>query len=604
MKQFGSFTLDTLNECLWRDGCRIPLPPKPFAVLRYMVDHPGRLVSHDELLDALWPETYVQPQVLRTYMLDLRKILDDDPRCPRFIQSLPKRGYCFIAPVTDAPRQSDRSAQPSPPTTQTAPATSTLASRDRELASLHTAIEHAANGLRQIFFVTGESGIGKTALVEHFSREMGKTGGVIIALGQCIPGFAGKQDYYPIFDALRLICSSPEAPVAYRLLHRRVTEFGTNANPQASAPLPPGDVCAALEQIPEDKPLLLLIEDLQWADESTIGVISALARRQGPAKLMIVATLAPQTGSTAHAITLLLHDLRMRHLCCEINLPRLARPAVGDLIGAHLQQQVLPDGLREFVYQHSEGNPRFAVAILDHLTAENILVRSAEDGHCWTLRTPLEQAEAATPGELSRMIELEIEHLTPREQQILEVASLAPIAFPAWMVAAALAEDVAWVEEVCDDLSRRVSFVKRAGEDELPDGTRSSFYVFAHAMYRDVLYQRQSPARRSLRHIRIAERLCQIFRGREDLIARDAAAHYQAAGDVPHTIAMLKVAARRALQVRAYSDAADLHQQIAELSANAPSIEQHANGIDTGRPLEADLPVDAPLPLGSSPLKP
>ena len=83
MKQFASFRLDTGNECLWRDGVRIALQPKPFAVLRYLVENPGRLITHDEMLDALWPETYVQPQVLRTYMLELRKILGDDAAQPR-----------------------------------------------------------------------------------------------------------------------------------------------------------------------------------------------------------------------------------------------------------------------------------------------------------------------------------------------------------------------------------------------------------------------------------------------------------------------------------------------------------------------------------------
>src|SRR6202789_180601 len=101
MKQFGEFGLDTLNECLWRSDKPIALPPKPFAVLRYLVEHPSRLITHDELLEALWPETYVQPQVLRTYMLELRKALDDDAGQPRFIQTLPKRGYRFVAAVTE-----------------------------------------------------------------------------------------------------------------------------------------------------------------------------------------------------------------------------------------------------------------------------------------------------------------------------------------------------------------------------------------------------------------------------------------------------------------------------------------------------------------------
>src|SRR5271167_4052305 len=102
MKQFESFGLDTSNECLWQNGMPISLAPKPYAVLCYLVEHPGRLITHDELLEALWPETYVQPQVLRTYMLDLRRILEDDAGQPRFIQTVPKRGYRFVAVVQEA----------------------------------------------------------------------------------------------------------------------------------------------------------------------------------------------------------------------------------------------------------------------------------------------------------------------------------------------------------------------------------------------------------------------------------------------------------------------------------------------------------------------
>src|SRR5271169_2358763 len=102
MRQFSCFQLDTQNECLWRNGDRIPLTPKPFAVLRYLVENPQRLITHDELLEALWPETYVQPQVLRTYVLELRKLFVDDPHDPQFIETIPKRGYRFLAPVTNS----------------------------------------------------------------------------------------------------------------------------------------------------------------------------------------------------------------------------------------------------------------------------------------------------------------------------------------------------------------------------------------------------------------------------------------------------------------------------------------------------------------------
>ena len=103
MKEFKTFRLDTANHLLWWNGDRVPLAPKAFDVLAYLVEHAGRVVTQDEILDALWPETYVNPEVLRKYILEIRKTLGDRPDKPEFIETLPKRGYRFIAgPSTTA----------------------------------------------------------------------------------------------------------------------------------------------------------------------------------------------------------------------------------------------------------------------------------------------------------------------------------------------------------------------------------------------------------------------------------------------------------------------------------------------------------------------
>jgi TolB-like protein/DNA-binding winged helix-turn-helix (wHTH) protein/Flp pilus assembly protein TadD len=101
MKSFQSFRLDTANQCLWRGQERVPIAPKAFDVLRYLVENPGRLVTQDELLEKLWPEIYVNPELIRKYILDVRKILGDRPDKPEFIETVTKRGYRFIAPVID-----------------------------------------------------------------------------------------------------------------------------------------------------------------------------------------------------------------------------------------------------------------------------------------------------------------------------------------------------------------------------------------------------------------------------------------------------------------------------------------------------------------------
>src|SRR5258708_26022948 len=101
MKLYKTFRLDTANLLLWRDGVRVPLAPKAFDVLAYLVEHAGRLVTQDEILEALWSETYVNPEVLRKYILEVRKALGDRPNNPEFIETVPKRGYRFVTPVLE-----------------------------------------------------------------------------------------------------------------------------------------------------------------------------------------------------------------------------------------------------------------------------------------------------------------------------------------------------------------------------------------------------------------------------------------------------------------------------------------------------------------------
>jgi predicted ATPase len=158
-----------------------------------------------------------------------------------------------------------------------------------------------------------------------------------------------------------------------------------------------------------------------------------------------------------------------------------------------------------------------------------------------------------------------------------------PVAFPAWSVAAALKRDPDEIEEACDSLARRLYFLERAGQDELPDGSHSAFYVFSHGLFREVLYWRQSPSRRSRRHIRIAERLSELFQGRESSVARDVAMHLEAAGALGLAVSALRRAAEHARKRRAAAEASDLLERAVRLAeklvesgqdTNAPAIRE------------------------------
>jgi predicted ATPase len=479
-------------------------------------------------------------------MLELRKLLGDDPGQPRFIQTLPKRGYCFVAPVAERPGMDrGRTAAASLKDAKAAE----IVGRAEELARLHAQFEIMQGGKRQVVFVCGEAGIGKTALVDAFCLQLDTSLAATVACGQCVQGICGKEEYYPVIEALGQLCASPQGEAACRILSRMAPAWLAHgrAPDMADAPAPPnspqrlaGDLCAALEELAALKPLILVFEDLHWADDSTLNLISALARRHAPARLMVMATFRPRKSSaSAHPLKELKQDLLVHRLCAEMTLPPLAKTAVTELLSHELGQEAVPPELAGFVYRCSEGNPLFVIAVLEHLIAQHFLVRHGVDGAAsWQQAAPLTdfpELEAGVPHELAQMIELEIEHLGPEEQHLLEAASLMSVAFPAWAVAAALELDPAETEEACDELARRLYFVERAGQDELPDGSCSAFYVFAHGLYREVLYRRQSATRRAKRHIRIAERLGQLFAGREACVAREIAMHYEAAGQPQHS---------------------------------------------------------------------
>jgi len=582
MKHFEAFRIDSANGCLWRDGEPIDLPPKQFAILDFLVENPGRVITHDELLDKLWPETFVQPQVLRTYMLELRKVLGDEAGNPRFIQTLPKRGYRFVAAVTEAAETSKESLPPidarSVPAFQAgaAGAATGFVNRTRELAMLGAEFERIGDGKRRVVFVTGEAGIGKTALVDYFCR--GLPAGTVVARGECVPGVGAREEYYPVNEALGHLCSSAASEEVCRILARMAPawlahigrqpeESQLNGQGKVETRMP-GDLCAALEEICRAGRLVLVLEDLHWADPATLNLVAALARRRAPANLLVVATFRPRSIAPGHPLRGLKHDLAVRKLCAEVSLEPFARSAVASLIMAELKQSALPAGLSDFVHQHSEGNPLFAIAIIEHLIAQQILVNSGENGaSSFEIRSPLETLDSEVPGKLAEMVELEIERLGPEVKELLEAGSLLNVAFPAWAVAAAVDCDPAEVEERCDALARDLHFVERAGEDELPGGACSPFYVFAHEVYREVLYQRQTASRRAQRHVRIAQRLAELFKGREADVAREMAMHYEAAGEMRRAAEALRAAASHAARRNAQFEAAELSDRAARIEA-------------------------------------
>src|SRR3972149_9955882 len=192
---FPPFTLDTANQCLLHNPEKIPLRPKSLAILRYLVEHPHRLVTKEELLSAIWPHTKVVDAALKVSILEIRKTLGDLASKSKYIQTEGRKGYRFIAPISlRLPEEpgGDSSIH--------------FVGRNAELERLRGCIKLSASGKRQVVFVTGEPGIGKTTLIEAFSKTLPKFDGFVLAQGQCIEQYGAGEAYMPILDALERMC--------------------------------------------------------------------------------------------------------------------------------------------------------------------------------------------------------------------------------------------------------------------------------------------------------------------------------------------------------------------------------------------------------------
>jgi len=552
-KEFPPFRLDTVNRCLWRCGDneedqRVPLKPKPFAILRYLVDHAGRLVTQEELLDAVWPDTHVQPEVLKRHVFEVREVLGDDPKNPTYIETLPRRGYQFIAAVRNAASTATIAAD-TPPKTK-------IVGRDRELGELCAHLGKAMAGQRQIVFVTGEPGIGKTTLVDEFQRQVAPGATMLIARGLCVECYGDKEAYYPVLEALGNLCRGPDGDSVVQILAVQapswLVEFPALVNRQRREILQREvqgttrqrmlrEICEALETITSERPIILILEDLNWVDPSTVDLISALARARGTAKLMVIGTYRPaDAGLCDHSLKAVKQDLLVHHLCHELALEPLREEEIGAYLAAESQNASLPTGLAALLRRHSEGNPLFMAAALDHMTQRGILSR--EKG-TWKLNVAVEEIDLEVPESLGQMIELQIERLSEAESRALQAASVTGASFFAAISATAASMDVEEFENVCEGLARRHYIVRSAGSHEFPDGTISDRYEFVHALYREVLYRQQSPGRRAKLHLQVGERIEAVYAEWLSEAAAELAHHFEQGGDALRALKYRRLAA-------------------------------------------------------------
>jgi tetratricopeptide (TPR) repeat protein len=559
------------------------LAPKVFQVLDYLVRHAGRLVTQEELLEAVWPETYVQPEILRTYILEIRKALDDPAKKPRFIETLPKRGYRFIAPLTEEVA-----------TTPVEPAPDTLVGRETLLAELQGHLDQASRGHRRIVFITGEPGIGKTSLVDAFAHSAAGEPAVRVVRGQCVEGFGGKEAYYPILEAFGALLQTPAREVLVRTLASRaptwLIQFPSAVTPQQDETLRRElvgatrdrmvrELCDALETLTADHPLILILEDLQWVDNPTLDVISAVARRRSPARLLLLATYRPVDVILSRSpLRLLKQELLVHRLCQEIALTGLSENDVERHLETRFPGRNVAPRLAGSIHRHSDGNPLFMRAILEHLVQTGVIQQREQR---WIVKAPPEIARLDIPETLQQMLEAQLDQLPVSEQKLLRTASVVGGRFSAWAAGVLLDTSPQRVEEICDNLVSQQRFLKRVGTPESMNGSSLADYEFRHILYREVLYRQLNRTQRRQFHLQLASRMEVLPAAAEATLASELAFHFEEGQDYDKAIHHLILSARNAMRRYAHGDAIQLLHHALDL---LPHVSAEA-----GRELELDI---------------
>ncbi|MEZ6059240.1 MAG: AAA family ATPase [Planctomycetaceae bacterium] len=605
--EFHDFRLDIDDAQLLRAGKRVALTPKAFDVLAHLVKNAGRLVSKEELLNSLWDDVLVSDASLVVCIREIRKALGDQARSPRFIETAHRRGYRFIAEVSESgavasnDRPDSRSAAAEAPTAETdtrqsdttrrlLPAASeyvtaeplpshdvvaansrrsTIVGRDEEFAELEQAFRTAVTGRRQTVFIAGEAGAGKTSLIAEFvDQHAGKS--VRIAEGQCFEQFGECEPYLPVLEALmQLTRHSDGAQVIDAIVRhaptwleqmpslrdRQPTSHPTKEALGSSATRMLREMAETLEALTAETPLILVLEDLHWSDYSTLDLVSCLARRRQPAKLLLVGTYRPiEIILRNHALKPVKQELLTKQMCSEIPLTSISVEAVSEYLTRRFPELDATREIAARIHQRTDGHPLFVVELAGFLAARDALVPEKA-----------ELTGAPLPDTIRAMIDTQIDLIDDAQRRLLEAGSVAGVEFSAATIAQVLETDIAATEDQLDSLVERQQLLQPV-DDEAQAGSPSAKYRFRHVMYQESLYHRLPASRRARLHRRLAENLERQHTEPPPERTAELATHFER-GHVPdRAVQYLRIAADRAARRFANREAAEYLSRAIDLT--------------------------------------
>lgn len=560
---FGPFRLDLERGDLRYREQEVRLRRKAWGVLTYLAQRPGLTVSHREILDALWPGTAVTPNALGTTIWELRKALGTFDATVEYIQTVPRRGFRFLAhqPLLDAP------PPPEPALHREAAA---LIGRREELGQLMTAWSRALAGQRQVVLIGGLPGVGKTTIASAAVECIRAThdGTIPFGRGQCLSLQGEAEPYLSILEVIEQLAGQFEEATFVELASRVAPTWLA----QLPALLPAleldqlrrslaasgaqrllHDAVRLLENLALKAPLLLWLEDLQWADAATVDLLVAIAERTVPSRLMIVGTYRPiEAVLSSHPITAAVRSLCAHGKVAIIEVDGWPVSAVEQYLERRFDNAAITAALAARIERHTNGNPLYVQEVADHLVRTDYLCW--HDGR-WTFAPGTQPGDWSLPDRFQKIVGSWLARQPAVVSEVLGAASLIEGDFTVQEVAAATRRAELEVDTALSEVARSTRLIESIGVGRWPDLTMTQTYRFAHALYQRAVAEGVAPLRGRAWHQGIAERLEAGFQAQSGKVAARLAAHFHAAGDDAKSIDYLEVAAATDAARYAYAEA-------------------------------------------------
>lgn len=490
--------------------------------------------------------------------------------------------------------------------------------RERALERLEGEVERVLSGETRAVFVSGEAGAGKTALVREFARRVTESEPtLVVAVGQSSALAPGEGAYQPFRQILGLLAGdveeamlagvlSPEAARRLWVLMPRTAQAlithgqelaallvnGRALLERLSAALPeraqwraeleriverprlvPGEVergalheeyAAVLQALASRGPLLIVLEDLHWADAATLALLFHLGQRPTVAPLLLLGTYRPEELHASEQgertkLDKVLSEFKRTYGAVVVDLDEIVAAEARTFIDGLLRAEALELGesFRDALLTHTGGHPLFTIELLRAMREGGDLQREADGS--WQVKGEIEWAEV--PGKVEGVIEERLRRLRKSSRRILAAAAMEGETFTAQVVARALDLEVrAVLRELSGILERRDRLVRSQGTHRLGN-QRLSQYGFRHTLFRQYLYDSLDEAERSYLHEDVGSALEEVYRGETEAVAAELAWHFGEAGLAEKALHYSVRAGDRARQDYAFEEAAGQYER-------------------------------------------